>query len=59
MDQQVRRRDLVEKYRQSDKVVKPRPKGPAPKTLSHFATVEEWKKHQEEVAEAQKSGAPF
>lgn len=59
MDQQVRRRDLVEKYRQSDKTIKPRPAGPMPKTLSHFATVEEWQKHKEEVVEAQRNGTPF
>jgi len=29
------------------------------KTFSHFATIEEWKVHREQVAQAEAEGAPF
>lgn len=42
------------------KAPRPMPPGPMPKTLSHFATVEEWEQHRKEVKEAQeKYQAPF
>jgi hypothetical protein len=63
MDGQVRRRELTEKWRNAEfegrTHLGPKPPGPAPKTFSHFATVEEWWQHQEAVKRAQQEGSPF
>lgn len=59
MDQSIKRRELVEKWRNSDKTIKPRQPGPMPKTFSHFATKEEWDQYRREVEQAQQAGAPF
>lgn len=64
MDGQVRRRDLVEKWRNAEfegrTKLAPRPAAPLRATFSHFATAEEWEAHRKHVAEAQKNDAvPF
>jgi hypothetical protein len=63
MDGQVRRRELAEKWRNAEfegrTHLGPKPPGPALKTLSHFATVEEWEQHRKQVQQAQQSGAKF
>jgi hypothetical protein len=60
MDQKIRKRELVEKYRQSDKTVKPKPRDTGPqKMFQHFASEAERQQHLQGVAEAQRNGSPF
>jgi hypothetical protein len=55
MDQSIKRRPELPPTPKHG----PKPKGPMPKTFSHFSTVEEWERHRKEVEQAQKDGVPF
>lgn len=60
MDQQIRRRELVKAYQQSDKKVKPKPRDTAPqKMFQHFASEAERQQHLDGVVEAQRNGSKF